>query len=522
MFFLGLFSLQWLLLASIKGPTWDAAFYYVLARSPIFDGDLKLQNDLLLSYNTASPDFVAKNYHESLTGTGRVASPYAIGTPILWLPIMALLRLFTLFPSNAVATGFEWPFVASIASFSAICGMLAFWLSYKMARSEVGQTPAMIATMTLMFATPLLYYQFREPMYSHTSSALIATLCIYYWNRTRHVIGSRTQALSLGALIGFAGLTRWQNLMYLVLPLASTSIVYLSLPREKKREHWWRALQYVTLVITASLAIFSVQMAIWQLFYGRWATVPQGGAYVDWRAPFFIPVLFSTFRGLLPWMPVVFLSVIGVAASLGKGKAQLALPLLLLLLLETYVNSSTRDWFGGGGFGPRRYTSELVIWILGYAYLVRQLPRYIRAFLFSTLGFLLALHQWLLLRYGLTERIGGKVLSMYPTYTWTDVGLREFALALTNHLPDLIERPLDFLVFSGSPLFALITRHVLPAQHIFPFLTMGILVGGGLSVARRATQHRLRNSATTGRNLLLTAITGVTLIAVMLWILYLA
>jgi len=360
--FLGLFSLQWLLLASIKGPTWDAAFYYVFARSPIFDGDLKLQNDLLLSYNTASPDFVAKNYHETLTGTGRVASPYAIGTPILWLPIMAFLRLFTFFPAHVAATGFEWPFVASIASFSAICGMFAFWISYKMARSEVGQTPALIATMTLMFATPLLYYQFREPMYSHTSSALIATLCIYYWNRTRHVIGSRTQALGLGALIGFVGLTRWQNLMYLVLPLASTSIMYFSLPRETKREHWWRALQYVTLVIIASLAIFSVQMAIWQLFYGRWATVPQGGSYVDWRAPFFIPVLFSTFRGLLPWMPVFFFSFIGVVASLSKRKIQLAIPLLLLLLLETYVNSSTRDWFGGVGLGQDATQVNWLFW----------------------------------------------------------------------------------------------------------------------------------------------------------------
>jgi len=112
---------------------------------------------------------------------------------------------------------------------------------------------------------------------------------------------------------------------------------------------------------------------------------------------------------------------------------------------------------------------------------------------------------------------------MYPTYTWADVNLGEFALALINHLPDAIERPLDFLVFSGSPLSVLIARHVLPIQHMIPFLTIGILMGCGITAARRIIQHRPWNSAVTGQYLLLlTMIIAVALVAVILWVLNLA
>ena len=87
---------------------------------------------------------------------------------------------------------------------------------------------------------------------------------------------------------------------------------------------------------------------------------------MDWTAPCLLPTLFSTYRGLLPWMPVTLFSVLGLFV-LGKRQLRLAVPLLAVLLLELYVGASTRDWFGGGGFGPRRFISELPIFLVDYA-----------------------------------------------------------------------------------------------------------------------------------------------------------
>ena len=193
-------------------------------------------------------------------------------------------------------------------------------------------------------------------------------------------------------------------------------------------------------------------------------TVPQGSAYVDWSAPFWRPVFFSTFRGIIPWMPLIPLTLIGLIAT-ARRKPALVIPLLLVLLLETYVNSSTRDWFGGAGFGPRRYTSELVILILGYAGLLRLFSGRLQKGVAVVAGIVLALHHWILLRYGLLERIGGRNLSMYPTYEWVDGTYGAFLREVSAHLNDLIQTPFDFFVLPGSPL-RFLSIDVWPIRHV--------------------------------------------------------
>lgn len=491
-----LFLLQWLALFIYEGPTWDAAFYYAQTRSLVFDQDLALENDLQLSYPTASPDFAARALHDEQTIMGRVATPYAIGSPLLWTPLMALARPLLQAASSTTLTGYEWPLRAVLAAFSALTAFFAFVVAYRLACREAGRRSALLATATLMFATPLLYYQFREPLYSHSASALASTLAVYaWWHSYRHV-PSGFQALLVGGLIGAAALVRWQNLMYLALPVVSTGWAWLDLPPEQRRRQLLPAGRSLLLVGGAAITVFSMQLVIWQLFYGSWLTVPQGGAYVDWSAPFWRQVLFSPFRGLLPWLPVFFLALLGLLL-LGRRKPRLVLPLLLLLLLETYVNASTRDWFGGGGFGPRRYTSELALLVLGYAALLETLAPKIRTAVGVALGILLGVHQWLLLRFGLAERWGGRVLSMYPDYRWEESAPAEFAGQLLGRLDDVLRHPLDFLALPGSPLSTLIRDGQWPIQSllallgaaVFVMLTLGLtwLVGQRLAARRQSS-----------------------------------
>ncbi len=482
MILLAVFLLQWLFLLSIKEPTWDAVSYYVYARSAVFDGDLHFANDYQLSYPTAGEHFASKGLDQVETATGRVANLFAIGTSLLWLPWLAALRLAAplLIAGGGGFTGYERFFVSNLATLSALFGLLAFLVSYRVAEGAVNRRLALFSAVTLMAATPLLYYQFREPMYSHSASALAVSLCIYAWSKHDHGTGSAWQAAGLGALIGLAGLVRWQNLAYLLLPVVSTAVLWL---RGSGRREWKRSLSYLLLIGAAALLVFSLQMAVWQVSYGSFLTIPQGSSFIDWRAPFLIPLLFSSFRGLLPWMPVFFLALIGLI-FLSKHKPQLGLPLLFMLLVAVYINGSTRDWFAGGGFGPRRMTSELAIFVIGYAAFLRLLPRRVRSWSAVLLGVGLVFHQWLLLRYGLPEKIGGRVMSMAPTFYWEDVPLGKFAADLAALAVRAGKRPLDFLILPGSPLDLVLRKQTVPIQHIGTLLAtvLILLLGAGVVI----------------------------------------
>ena len=481
-----IFLLQWSLLMNISGPTWDAAFYYSYARSLAFDQDLSLANDLQLSYLTASPDFVARQLHANLTATGSVYAPFAIGSGMLWLPFLLLLRLSGAVVGAAPNTGFEWYIVAPVATLSALTGLISFFLAYRLTAREAGRGVALLSAATVSLASPLIYYQFREPLYAHVPSLLLNTIFLFAWWRTYRQVPSVQHGLLLGALLGLAALMRWQNAIYGVLPLVSAGWAWSRTTQPHQRQSLRALLLFLVALGATFLVVFSPQLLVWRLHYGSWLTIPQGGDFMTWRSPFLRQLLFSPFRGLLPWMPIYGLGVVGLVLQL-RRKPRLVVPLIVLLALSTYVNASSRDWFAGGGYGPRRSAGELAIIVLGYAWMLRWLPERLRLPLGISSGALLALHQWLLLRFALVERIGGRVLSMAPNFEWAETTLREFVVQLASHLPDVVHDPVDVFIFPASPLQRLLQEGRLPRMHLFSllvaaaFLTVCLLLADQLS-----------------------------------------
>ena len=514
----GAFLILWALLFSIRPPTWDAISYYVYARSALFDQDLHFENDFQLSYAIASPDFIAKEFDRVSTDSGYVVNLFPMGNGLLWLPGLALLRLVaaiwpTLLPVGA-PSGYELFFTSHLSIFSALLGFLAFWWSYLLARRVSKSSLALAAALTMMVATPLLHYQFRDPMYSHATAAFVTALAVFIWAKQINAWAAPLQAVVLGAVIGLAGLVRWQNLMYLALPALSAFYLTFSRPAEQRRQNLWRACQHLFFVGGAALLVFGLQMAVWKVLYGSFVTIPQGESFIDWRAPFLWPLLFSSFRGLLPWMPVFFLVVWGLLAA-PRAQRPFTWPLLLVLLLEVYINASTRDWFAGAGFGPRRFTSELPILVIGYAAFLAWLPQRWRAVTAVILGLLLALHQWVLLRFGLAARIGGRPLSMTPTFRWEDAPLTTFWRDFGVLAWEGLKRPFDLLIAPDSPLDYLFRRQIWPGQHIGSLLTaamfLGVLFGFAAFIQRQKSPRIWA---------FILAAAGVILIFSYYWILY--
>ncbi len=473
----GLFLGQCALLLVVATPNWDAAFYYAYARSTLFDGDLALQNDLQLSYATAGSDFVNRQLDTDLTATGRVNTPFAIGSSLFYLPVLATVRLL-LGLASAVglnlsgSTGYEWPYLATAAAFSAILGLLAFWVTWRAAKRLAGRRAALLAVTTLMFTTPLLYYQFREPLYAHTAAAFVTSLVVWRWLRTEGRVLQPAGALLFGGLIGLAALVRWQHALYLLLPLATAGWALAG--RGTERRSVRVVLRYLLLVGMGAVVPMLLQMAQWKLFHGAWLLVPQGEGFINWRAAFLGQVLFSPFRGLLAWMPIFFPAALGLL-FLARRHTRLVLPLLGVLLLDLLVNSSTPDWFAGGGYGPRRFLGELLILGVGYAGFLRLFRQRWRLIVGVVAGLLLAWHQWILLRYGLIERMGGRVLSMAPNFRWEEDSLVTFAGQIGRHLLDPLRDPVDFFVLPGSPLHLWLLGMGISWAHV-----VGLVLAGGL------------------------------------------
>jgi hypothetical protein len=257
-----------------------------------------------------------------------------------------------------------------------------------------------------------------------------------------------------------------------------------------------------------------MQMAVWQTLFGSFFTIPQGDAFIDWRAPFLLPFLFSSFRGVLPWMPVFFLALVGLLA-LSKQYPQAGLPLLFMLLLAVYINGSTRDWFAGGGYGPRRLTSEFIILVIGYAAFLQLLPPRIRVWAGIILGLGLTLHQWILLRFAIPEGLGGRVMSMAPTFYWEDVPLTQFFADLFVLALRAGQRPFDYLIFPGSPLDIVLRTKDWPTQHLFTLLATGLfllVIVAGLIVWRNKV--KIKNQA-----LIVLVVTVILLGLANLWVL---
>ena len=118
------------------------------------------------------------------------------------------------------------------------------------------------------------------------------------------------------------------------------------------------------LVSTAQL-LKSAGLAV-QVFTGVWGnpTVSQGSAFMQWSRPALLAVLFSTWRGLLTWTPIVAAAIAGLI-PLFKRDALVATAALLFFVISWYVNAAVADWWAGEAFGSRRFVSCFPVFALG-------------------------------------------------------------------------------------------------------------------------------------------------------------
>lgn len=335
----------------------DSLSYFAYLRSASFDLDLDFANEWR-HWGIAAP---------SATATGKVANFQSIGPALVWSPFYALAHVFVLLDrafgaARYAADGFASPYLRATAVGTLSVAVCGAGLLARALRARHGGGPAALAVFTAVVASPVLYYAFVSPAMAHGSAFGVAAALVWALLRARGE-GSRASWAAVGLCWGLLTAIRWQALVYALL-VAPVALASARAGRVRMRT--------LLLAAAAALAAASPQLVAWRLLYGRFVTLPQGGAFVDWSSPHLFDTLFSANHGLFSWTPAMLLGVVGLVLGL-RAEPVLNSGALAVFAATAWVNGGVADWWGSDAFGARRFTLVVPLLAIGLAELAVRL-----------------------------------------------------------------------------------------------------------------------------------------------------
>lgn len=400
----------------------DGVSYYSYLPTLFYDHNLSFLNEFKFFSSLPKPwlDF----NQEFFMRNGGVIHFFSVGPALLALPFYSLVWLAVQFLGifGFHISGSHLDFLAYLISFnlaSAFYGFLGLILSYKLSSKFFSKNASFWAVLCLWLGGSTINYMYFEASASHAFTLFGVALFIYYWWGT---YGKRStkQWIILGLLGGLMSLTRWQESLFLILPLVEW---LWQLTNSKKI---WLNIKNGLFFALAMILAFSPQMIVWKILYGEFLAIPHGMGFLVLNNPHILEVLFSSRHGLLSWTPVVILALIGLY-FLYKKQKNLAIYLLIGFLLQLYINSAAQDWWGAFAFGQRRFVDSVIIFILGLAALYDWLESHGRAALYKIITAVIIVWNLLFLIQYRAHLIDG-----FDYISWGQMLKNQFTLAPVN------------------------------------------------------------------------------------------
>jgi hypothetical protein len=391
-----LLLLLWLLSLPFLNP-WvrgDGVGYYAFARAPLIEHSLDFTKD----YQFANESFRGPRLDENnqpksdfRTSTGHLDNHFTVGPAILWTPFLLLAHAGVLLArflgSSVAADGFSAPYRIAMALATAFYGFLSLLLAFRLAREYVEERWALLATLSIWWASSLPVYMYFNPSWSHTHSAFVVALFLWYWHETRSS-RSLAQWLILAVITGLMLNVYYANAMvlavlaievarqyYLVLrpkPAAAPAIAHSDLvgkagPPSLPTPRVLELLLCHSLFATVLLICMLPTLITRYIIYGS----PFESGYIplrdwNWFSPNFLPVLFSPNHGLLAWTPILFFSIVGLFIF-WRWQRRAGTPFLAAFLAFYLFISCYPDWAGISSYGNRFFVSLTPLFILGLA-----------------------------------------------------------------------------------------------------------------------------------------------------------
>jgi len=360
----------------------DEIQYFAYLRSLWFDRDLSFENEYQYFYSRgiAKSDGFHETFLERQTATGRRINFATIGCAILWAPFYAAGDLVAR-ASGAPVDGYSKPYVAAVAYGSAVYGLFAVVLSILAAR-RLGLN-AFLPAIAVWVGTPLLFYMYVAPPFSHACSAFGVALFIYVWLRARDTWSPGWLA-ALGASAALMTMIREQDSFFAV-PVALDFGLWALRGTAGARSH--SPTREVTSLVGAAVSfgiVFLPQAVAYLTLNGHLGPHSSVSHKMNWASPHALQVLLSPEHGFLVWTPLALVALFGVGMRLAGGRIlrrlkpelddpprneHLWLSIALMVLLQVYIGGSVESWTVAGAFGQRRFVALTPILILGLAVL---------------------------------------------------------------------------------------------------------------------------------------------------------
>jgi hypothetical protein len=370
----------------------DEVQYFSYLRSLWFDHDVSFENEYQYFYDhqvARSPDF-HQTFLELETAAHRRINYATIGCAILWSPFYALgdvsARLMRSAGRDVAVDGYSQPYLSAVAYGSAFYGFAAIVLAIAAARRIIGGY-AFSSGLAVWFGTPLFFYMYVAPPFSHACSAFAVALLVTVWlnvRRTWTVAG----ALALGAAGALMAMVREQDIFFVLGPAVDFGLALIKgqgtrdKGQGKMRDRVLAALAGVLAFVLAYLP----QLIAYQALNGRPRPSPLVTRKMYWHAPHALQVLADTEHGFLFWTPLALLALAGlILLTAAPERAAVATPkdegrrigacMLLMVASQVYVSGAVESWTVAGAFGQRRFVALTIFLVIGLAALRQWIHR---------------------------------------------------------------------------------------------------------------------------------------------------
>ena len=269
------------------------------------------------------------------------------------------------------ADGFSRPYIMAMALGTSLYGFWSVWISFRLSRKYLSERWAFLGTLGIWFASSLPVYMYFNPSWSHTHSAFVVALFVWYWNLTR---GGRSwpEWAILGAVGGLMIDVYPPNAIFLIFPVVeSLSTYWHKLIQHDSKSFGREFLNDVAFVVVA-FAAFLPTLITKKIIYGSYFNFGYGERWFL-SSPAILKVCFSADHGLFSWTPIVIPAVIGMWL-LRKRDEILGLYSIIAFAAFLYVIGCYENWDGLSSFGNRFFVSLTVLFVLGLASFLDYFP----------------------------------------------------------------------------------------------------------------------------------------------------
>lgn len=374
-----------------KGIQGDGIYYYSVAVSILWDGDLDLRNQYDHPVPNSPQRTVTGGIYAVDTMTGKAFTLFNPGTGLFMIPAMAAGRLIDRLRGGPPRDAFDL-FYQKCAGYSAVlAAALAALFMFLILRRRYSLETAAVLPALFLFGTNWLFYATVFAAWSHAYAVFLSAFLIWAFLR----LIEKNDSLS-AFLFGFSGGLFFATRNFSVLFFTLLFLLYAyQTARKSGKRAVGKSLLPVALILLTFLAGAAPQLLDNDIQHGSpflsgyqaVRTAEKHFGFLE-NADFRVMSasnlyqlysnLFNSNNGLFFVHPLYFLGLLGlVFVTRGRSLFQKFSDLLFVgLILFWFIDASYYDnWFiraAGSGFGHRRFLDFLPVFIIGAANLLEK------------------------------------------------------------------------------------------------------------------------------------------------------